>query len=209
MRPLVLIKSCHRHGLRRGAVRATWLPSLEWDYHFVMGTPPPGTGRWVNEPNVLHFEAPDDFKNIAPKLQQGFRWGLENGYDLFFVCDDDTYVVVPNLVNAVLEFHWDYQGWVRPNGGVPYPLPYIQASGMLLSKRAAEFVATSNEMVNGVPEYVTVGRALCGKVPFTHDSRFDPGPVAHLFPYTVSTHKCLPETMHLIHREFVCMRTLL
>jgi hypothetical protein len=203
MKPLVIIKSCHKHSARRGAVRATWLPALTWDRMFVLGQQPPGVGRWVNEPYAMLFPVSDEFPNIAPKVHAALKWGLGYQYDTFFICDDDSYVIPKLLERVPDEEPFDYVGWFRPDGGAAYPLPYIQASGMFLSQRAAEIVVASSEMVDGIPDDIAVGRALYEKVAFTHDSRFHPGPVPHLFERTIKTHKALPDTMRLLHEEYL------
>lgn len=181
---------------------ATWLPGLQWDRMFALGEQPPGIGSVVGEANVIRFPVSDEFKNIAPKVRAALSWGLANNYGPFFIVDDDTYVI-PERLAVPSEGKFDYLGWYRADGGYGYPLPYIQGSGQWLSRKAAEIVATSPEMVDGVPDDVAVGRALHGRVLLAHDSRFHPGPVPELLNHTITTHKCLPETMHTIHKQYL------
>jgi hypothetical protein len=47
-----------------------------------------------------------------------------------------------------------------------------------------------------------VGQALHRKVPFTHDDRYQPGPVwidPASDPDLITTHKCLPDVMRRLH----------
>lgn len=200
MRPLVIIKSCHRHGDRRAAVCGTWLRDLKWDRMFAVGNLPPGAGKF-HEANTLVFPVSDEFKNIAPKVAAALAWGIKHNFSPFFICDDDTYVVPSRLIAwpSTCGEPADYRGWFRPDGGHGYPLPYIQGSAFWLSRKAAELVASSPEMVDGVPDDVAVGRALWEKVAFTHDPAFHPGPLPELTSERITTHKCLPETMRAIH----------
>lgn len=189
---------------------ATWLPNLKLDRMFVLGEKPPTIGSFVNEPNVLRFPVSDLFCDIAPKVRAALEWGLKNKFGPFFICDDDTYVIPERLEGVPDEVPFDYLGWFRPDGGIGYPLPYIQGSAYWLSQQAAELAVASPEMArNGIPDDVAMGRALFGAVEFTHDSRFHPGPVSQLEPYRITTHKCLPlgtPTMYTIHAEYLSGR---
>lgn len=199
MKPFVIIKSCHLHGARRRAVRATWLNTLTLDYRFVVGNGPP-----LAETDVLQCYKSDAFKNIAPKLRVALACGLTSGHDQFFVCDDDTYVIPARLESFLEECSADYVGCYRHNGGHGFPLPYIQASGMVLSKRAAELVVDHETcMVEGVPDDIAVGRSLYGHLDFTDCARFHPGPVPELVPGRITTHKCLPADMYRIHEQYL------
>lgn len=205
MKPLVIIKSCHRHYLRRCAIRDTWLPGLTWDRMFALGVKPANVGSVVGEANCLRFDVSDDFKDIAPKLAAALDWGLINGFGPFFICDDDTYVVPARLESLPSEGGFDYLGWYRADGGTPYPLPYIQGAGYFLSRLAARVVLVSKEMIDGVPDDVAVGRACYrdNRVNWTHDVRFHPGPVPELAPERITTHKCLPDDMRRIHAQYL------
>lgn len=202
MRTLTIIKSCHRHADRRLAVTATWLPQLRWDRIFALGVPPTGVQDTLRvTPNAIQFPVSDSFKNIAPKVQAALTWGLKHGYERFFICDDDTYVVPDRLTEY--ECHADYAGKYRPDGGYGYPKPYIQGSAFFLSQRAAELVAVSPEMRNDVPDDIAVGRALDESVVLWYpDARFHPGPVPEFtWGQQITTHKCLPDDMRRIHAQ--------
>lgn len=174
---------------------------------FAVGDKPPGIGSVVGEANVVRFPVSDDFKDIAPKVRAALAWGLEHDYSSFFVMDDDTYLIPGRLYPVPDEEPFDYLGWYRPNGGAGFDLPYIQGSAYLLSQKAAEFVVAAQEtMKNGTPDDVAVGRALHGKVDFTHDSRFHPGPVPELAPHRITTHKALPLDMRRIHAQYLSGR---
>ena len=199
MRALTVIKSCQRYIARRQAVRETWLPLLDWTEHlFVIG----GPGN-VREDDVLHLpNHADDFPNIAPKVAMACRWAVGRGYDYVFVCDDDTYVRPLRLESAV-PVGSDYVGYLRDGAG--FGTPYIQGSAYWLSRRAAEIVAYSTYMVNGVIDDGAVGQALLGQVHFVHDDRYEPGPIWNQrYPRRdndlVTTHKCLPGDMRAVHQ---------
>jgi hypothetical protein len=208
MNPLVLIKSAHRYESRRQALRDTWLKDLSWDYKFILGQK---SGGYESQKDELVFSVSDAFQNIAPKLQVALQFGLgiEENYGLFLIVDDDTYVAANRLASEIslaeiFSENYDYRGWYRDNGGYAYPFPYIQGSAYFLSRKAAEIVIASKEMVNAVPDDVAVGHALRGKVKFENDNHFWPGPNCwEQYPSSenglISTHKCLVSDMHKMH----------
>lgn len=200
MRISVAIKSCHRNHARRQAIRETWLTTLPTDFFFVLGSP-----RLVI-PDTLACDVSDKFEDIAPKVLCACMSALDHNADYLFVCDDDTYVRPARLLASGYEKH-DYCGWVRPYGDRSTGgLPYIQGAAYWLSARAMEYVVSAGEKIMrpGIIDDGAVGMALYGKVPFTHDSRYRPGPeyrdVAQ-FPDWITAHKCTPDGMRVLHRE--------
>jgi hypothetical protein len=208
MNTLVIIKSAHRYADRRQLIRDTWLKGLPWDYFFALGIKLEGPELQQDE---QVFPVSDAFQNIAPKLKAALELGLvkEKLYDQFFIVDDDTFVATSRLESEpvlaeICSEEYDYRGWYRDNGGHGYPLPYIQGSAYFLSRKAAEIVVASKEMVNAIPDDVAVGRALYGKVKFTNDNKFWPGPNCwEQYPSSenglISTHKCLTSDMKKLY----------
>jgi len=214
MNTLCIIKSAHRYADRRQLIRDTWLKGLPWDYQFILGLSVKEGTQIAEDVTSLRdvrlFPVSDAFQNIAPKLRAALEVGLNDyhkRYDYFFISDDDTFIHVPRLIKAAEERELqnrDYIGWYRENGGHLYPLHYIQGNAYWLSRRAAEIVVASKEMVNAVPDDVAVGRALNEKVWFFHDKRYFPGPNCwEQFPQpnndTISCHKVLSLDMKKLY----------
>lgn len=200
MRLLTVIKSCHKHAARRAACEATWLPNLQMDYVYLLGRST--TPQEITGPAIIS-DLPDDFENIGPKVHAACNYAYHGGVDWLFVCDDDTYVHPGRLMGAI-PYGLDYVGWYRPNG---HPMlgmvPYIQGSAYWLSRRAMEAVVNSRTMLQTGPDDCLLGVTLWNKVPFTHDGRYEPGPNHERFPTVfndvVTTHKCLPNVMPMLH----------
>ena len=197
MRIALAIKSCHKHSARRDAQIATWLPEWQQDYFFVIGKPQ------IVLPDTLSCLVDDGFANIAPKILCSVLYALENNYEHLVVADDDTYIRPARLLKSGFAKH-DYVGFARTSGlFYNQDVPYMQGSCYVLSARAMEHIARAGEhiMVPGVIDDGAVGRCLVGKVSFTHDWRFVPGPEALPLPTNewISVHKALPATMHRIH----------
>ncbi len=180
---------------------ATWLPHLQMDWLFLIGRPSLPVVL-----NSLTVNVPDDFENIGPKIHYACDYAYMRGVDYLFVCDDDTYVHPGRLMGAV-PYGQDYTGWYRPNG---HPMlgmvPYIQGSAYWLSRRAMEYVITSRSMLRTGPDDCLLGATLWDKVQFTHDGRYEPGPTHERMPSVfndvITTHKCLPGAMAMVH-DFV------
>jgi hypothetical protein len=161
----------------------------------------------------------DDFPDIAPKVQAGCIYALENDHDCAVILDDDTYLRPDRLFWALksYESHYlDYVGFLRVSG-IEYNsnMVYAQGSCFYLSFRAMEWVADSTEMrasrrqskPGELGDYViddgAVGKALYHKVYPVHDDRYSPGPIA-VFPRPsnelISCHKAhTPEIMQQAH----------
>lgn len=193
----VAIKSCHKYTARRKAVAETWLPAVAaWaDCFFLVGQP-----YSPSLPDSLACNVSDAFADIAPKVSYACFYALEAKIDRLLICDDDTFIV-PDRLRIAAESSLDYVGFMRTSG-LQYNdgIPYAQGSAYWLSRRAMAIVAESPAMVPGVIDDGAVGRALVGKVDFTHDYRYEPGPNASPAPAAsneiITTHKCLPEQMH-------------
>jgi len=200
-KPLICIKSCHRHHARRVAQQETWLPGLDWaDYIWVIGEPR------VVIVDTLSCLVDDGFANIAPKVWCACAHALDHNITQMFVCDDDTYVMPGRLYKASKKYQ-EYAGFMRTSG-LFYndDKPYAQGSGYWIGERSMEHVVRAGEtiMVNGCIDDGAVGRALHGKVPFVHDDRYQPGPEPvpiwlPKYSETITTHKCLPGIMEATH----------
>jgi hypothetical protein len=202
----VAIKSCHKHAARRAAQLATWLPQLECDYFFLIGSPTPVQGGAVIADSIA-CDVSDAFDSIAPKIDCACRYAMDENITNLLVCDDDTYIAASRLLKSNFA-RLDYVGWVRPNGDIANGfVPYMQGSAYWLSARAMERVIRSGEMHNNIIDDGAVGRALYGKVPFTHDDRYWPGPIPDRFPQAnnviISTHKVAPAIMPDIHKRWM------
>lgn len=188
------LKSCHRYADRRAAQNATWLQEWPHDFFYLIGQP-----TTPHLPDALHCNVSDAFKDIAPKVQYACRYALDTNTDFLVVGDDDTLLIPERLLACGFQKH-DYLGFMRTSG-LEYNanIPYAQGSCYVLSARAMEKVVLSDVMRPGIIDDGAVGQALFRRVPFTHEHRFEPGPVPEPFPMAsndlISTHKCLPDTM--------------
>ena len=199
----VAIKSCHKHAARRAAQLATWLPQLDCDFFFILGAPRPATGapEWTSE--ILATDAPDTFDSIAPKVECACRYALDSNVANLFLCDDDTYAAARRLLKSGYRKH-DYIGFVRPYGDVANGnVPYIQGSAMWLSEAAMTRIVLSGEMRSKIIDDGAIGRALYGKLAYTHDARYWPGPHREKVPAAnndiITTHKCDAKQMLAVH----------
>lgn len=166
---LIGVLSCRAYEERRQKCLATWVPEIqacEIDLMFLVGG---GAGAPRREGNVLHLPCPDDYPSLPQKVQQFYRWALENcEFDYVFKCDDDTYVRADRLL-AFKTDDRDYIGseWTP---GVGYA---SGGAGYWLSRRATTIVAEALTAHPKGAEDVLVGRYLCqAGVPFHNDLRF-------------------------------------
>ncbi len=205
--PIVIIKSCRIHSSRRQSCRDTWLKNLKCPYFFAVGE------GCEEEQDSIKFSVSDEFKNIAPKLQQALIHGIHKGHTHFFICDDDTFVATDRLMTSgFLDLrvgHAGSTGFVRTSwtiDGRSRNLPYLQGSAFWLSRAAAIIVSKSPEMKNGIIDDGAVGLALSGKIPLVHDRRYWPGPdCTEEFPNlkndVITTHKVAPAMMQQLYRD--------
>lgn len=200
----VAIKSCHAFEDRRRAQLDTWLQNLDNDFFFVVGRRHDGM---VVMPDAITADVSDDFENIAPKIIVACKYALEENTDNLFVCDDDTYVVPERLLDSGFA-NGEYIGFMRTSG-LDYNkgVPYAQGSAYWLSARSMEWVLRNQHILcNGIIDDGAVGQALIDHVPFTHDWRYNPGPVPERIPLKgnnlISTHKCLPKSMRFVHEQW-------
>src|SRR5271157_2354216 len=113
---LIAVKSCEFHWPRCSAIRQTWGES-PLIYFF--------TG-W-------QLDVPDDYANLPAKTKVICQWALKRNHEHAFLCDSDTYVHVPRLLEAPRHDYAGYQleGKCYASGG----------AGYWLSRKAMETVA--------------------------------------------------------------------
>jgi hypothetical protein len=96
-RPVILILSCaaDRRNGRDLAARETWL--RRWGEfipcRFVYGVP---SGSEADD--EIAVEALDDYGDLWVKQRAAYRWAMKNDFSHVFICCNDTYVRVPQLL---------------------------------------------------------------------------------------------------------------
>ena len=208
MKPLIAISSWHVSALNgdHQVLRDTWLRDCACDYCFFLGdgTPAPANpeldaawdgrlahyGNHAGESYLLDYQpqsdevmlpVPWDFKHLALKVREMFRWALAHDYAPVFKVDTDTYVDIPRLLASGFEQH-DYvgypfarDGWSQASGGAGYG---VSARAML---------AVIEQPVNIAYEDTWVGQTLRAagillhqdhrfRVCWPHDHREGPRP---------------------------------
>lgn len=168
MKPAIAIKSCHTYDNRRKVQLDTWLRNVDADFFFVLGNT--SACDMPSLTDALVCDVSDDYKDLAPKVFNACEYALTENVTNLLVCDDDTYIHWPRMLVSGFE-ELDYLGFVRNYG----PVPYMQGSCFWLNERAMHAIVSSSSMLPGVPDDVAVGRCLYGKVPFTHEHRYQVG----------------------------------
>jgi hypothetical protein len=79
---------------------------------------------------------PDDYRYLAVKVQETFRWAHEHGFDFVYKCDTDTYAVLDRLLASDFRDHDLYGGTCGDNicGGGGYWISR-KAIELLLDKK--------------------------------------------------------------------------
>ena len=156
MKILFAIKSCQRDqqtGCHQ-AIRDTW--GKGYDVRFFVG----GGDGWFDKDEV-HLPGLDDgYWELTPKTKAICAYTVEHNYDFVYLCDTDTYLHVPTLLDSGFE-RYDFSGghlchgeygcqlgkpyprWVSPRGGVCDPFYAYMSGGVgfFLSKRSAKVIA--------------------------------------------------------------------
>ena len=93
-----------------------------------------GRGAIAEHPDEIVLDCDDGYAGLPQKVRLAFAWALENGYDLCFKCDDDTYVCPERLMRHMpVRHHWC--GRLRgPSGNWRHP--YTSGFGYWLSATA-------------------------------------------------------------------------
>jgi hypothetical protein len=182
MKLLIAVKSCLRDR-DRGAhrlIRDTWGKDvIGADLKFFMGN---GAGTMLaNDIDEFHVEAPDDYAGLPQKTQEIARRAQD--YDFVFLCDTGSFVI-PHHLQAFDFKDSDYIGYwglkpepIRFNEGnrargcrpviIPKCYPWASGGGYILSKKAAEIVASSKPVVWA--EDCSVGQVLAAQGIFLDD----------------------------------------
>lgn len=105
MKVLIAIKSCAAHAGFNQQVRGTWLRDRDADYRFFVGS-----GARRTAADEVPLEVGDGYADLPMKTKGIARWALLKEYDFIFLCDTDTYVVVPRLLDSGFE-RFDYSGY--------------------------------------------------------------------------------------------------
>ena len=168
MKILIAIKSCHQYHSRANAQRQTWIKDIPdgVDYKFFLGR------HLTNTPSEdqIFLDAEDNYFGLPEKMKKACAWALEKEYDYVFFCDDDTYVVVPRLLQAIPQGS-DYVGRLRgPSGN--WPAPYCSGFAYWLSAKALKIVAETTLNLDTADDRQIGNMLHSAGVQATYDSRF-------------------------------------
>lgn len=135
MKILVAVKTCAKYRHRADAQRQTWAADrFGLDVRWFLGLP-----SKVERPDEVVLRANDDYLSLPDKVKAICAYAHGAGYDWVHMADDDTYIQLGRLLEAVPEGR-DYVGRLRgPSGG--FPSPYCSGFSYWLSRRAMAAVA--------------------------------------------------------------------
>jgi hypothetical protein len=196
--PVILINSCKVCRDHEAFVRATWL--TEWHdylpYKFLLGR-----GNTDPKDDELIFDVPDDYDGVPYKINAARRWATEQGFDFSFMCDLDTYIIVPRLLESDFETH-DYVGSMMHDDFRQCKTRNIGfaqgGAGYWLSPKSAAVIERSEVQFPGGD--VHVGDNLCkAGIEFTHDQRYFTGGYRPVQSQDMRSHPYPPNviTIHL------------
>ena len=164
---LIAVKSCFadRDGGFHDPIRKTWGSQLppNVDLRFFVGSPSLVRATECLQRDEICLQVGDDYHSLPWKTKAILGWFLGRDYEYIFLCDTDSYVMLPKLITCGFE-NYDYMGvntwpwgetraYDAPNrDGVVTHLPkcYGWASGgfgYFLSRKAAEFVAKETPQI--------------------------------------------------------------
>jgi hypothetical protein len=178
MKILIGVKSCQRDKTEgcHQAIRETWGKNLpeSVDVRFFMG----GVETPTLETDEVCLPVDDGYWELTPKTRGIANYAVKENYDFVYLCDTDTYLIVPKLLETPFA-SFDFSGghlcnrnseenilgkhypkWVTDRGGVADPF-YVYLSGgvgFFLSRKAANEVATTSYYHHS--EDVWVGQVL-------------------------------------------------
>ena len=214
-RPLhlvILVLSAPGASLRRTAIRGTWAHDyrsrvVRATTRFLVGTrdlEPARTNNILKEQemfgDLLILESlRDSYANLSTKVLLGLRWADRSlEYDFLVKVDDDSYVRVEGISNALHKLdcdprlYWGYfmghaypeavgkwaeQNWFQ----CPHYLPYAMGGGYVVSQRTVRaLMQVSGRLVLYNNEDVTVGSWLAPlHLNRRHDVRFNVESLSH------------------------------
>lgn len=184
---------------KRDACRKTWLANIPAgvSYAFFIGGQQP-----EGEPDVWAVDAPDTYHGLPEKVRAAFVRALNQpGWEWLFKCDDDTYCVLPRLLELIDQrepaaeiISWPGNSKDTAHGGAGYLLPRAMVQAIVADNHYnARGIDHEDKQVT-----YSVRRAGGRRV---GDARF------HAFMRTVPTpeneqitcHQATPEDMARIH----------
>ena len=207
LRLLFLVPSSPYGIAKRAAVRRTWmalynkLPNLKITSKFILGNEglPRRKKKEIEhemttyQDIILLDNLSDSYYNLTNKLLQGLVWVHKNHhFDYLIKCDDDSFVQIDRLVNALRkmecppQLYWGYfmgRGFPEYRGKFeekrwflcPHFVPYAMGGGYVLSWQLVDLIVRLNgilQLYNN--EDVTIGLWM---TPFNvqriHDIRFN------------------------------------
>lgn len=199
---IILVLSVSTKSVTRNVIRKTWLseenPRIK--HFFIIGSKEISSSvlKDVLDESELHNDImflesiPENYKSLSENVLAAFK-KLHSSYKFNFVlkCDDDSFVQVPNLVEALTKqpqqrLYWGFfkggshvfrQGkWKEPGWFLcDTYLPYALGGGYILSYDLVEYLVSSSPLLQHYnSEDVSVGLWLSPlKINRVHDYRFD------------------------------------
>ncbi len=94
---------------RQRAVRETWAKHIKapHEFKFFVGN----THEGPVPDDMVKVDAGDGYLELPWKIQKAAQYGLDNGFDILFKCDDDTFVT-PHLIPFLEKTDVDYGGYI-------------------------------------------------------------------------------------------------
>ena len=110
----------------------------------------------------VFLKVPDGYFDLHKKVQAAIIWALDNGYDYFFKCDDDTFLN-PAIFKSDI-FNYDYSGFAIDQGDYKFVsgfLYLLNKKSMLVIKQ--ELMPTEERVVED--QYIGQVLTKAGIVP--------------------------------------------
>ncbi|HEY1068303.1 MAG TPA: hypothetical protein VGE52_19415 [Pirellulales bacterium] len=189
--------SCEKHAQRREGCRRSWMlagasrPDLQ--VVFVVGH------SEVSSPvlggDTLYVPCDDDYEGLPQKTWCVARWAVEQGFRRLFKCDDDTYVHLERLGEAIPSLA-DFTGFINAPGAVSGGAGYLLAGDSLVC------IARDMEQYPRGAEDVIVTDLLKRRgIAPRMDRRFQPGAqlVPSVYNEQITAHYVDPVSMLDLH----------
>lgn len=223
MKILIAVKSCCRDldaGFHQ-AIRETWGKDFDWpgdtvNVRFFIGIGDRTTSKNLQDETTL--PCPDGYDDLPAKTEEILKWSFLQGYDMTFLCDNDTYIIPDNL-NYTTFRNFDYSGRFGPEPVIGTRFSYrdcheIQHDqcapwasggvGYFISRKAAEIVGRDG--IEGWAEDLGIAQTLA---PYIEKSEitaadlpdFECVSAWHVQRFSVFEHKFYPIFLHEIYRH--------